>query len=119
MAVHDVEVQHGDARPLDLGDLLAQARKVRRQDGGNDFNHLRATGYFSTAGPAAYAVQQPAAIGDRPVTIDGFSTRIDHYIGTSDRIFGQFLFQDEQAPAKSAATRATCSALRSSNSGCG
>jgi hypothetical protein len=36
-----------------------------------------------------------------PVTIDGFSARIDHNIGTTDRIFGQFLYQDESAPQKS------------------
>ena len=36
-----------------------------------------------------------------PVTSDGFSARIDHNIGLSDRIFGQFLYQDEHAPAPS------------------
>lgn len=33
--------------------------------------------------------------------IDGFSARIDHNIGQSDRLFGQFLFQDEHAPQPS------------------
>ncbi len=35
------------------------------------------------------------------VTIDGYTLRLDHAIGASDRLFGQFLFQDEQAPQRS------------------
>jgi hypothetical protein len=33
------------------------------------------------------------------VTIDQFTARLDHNLSTSDRIFGQFLFQNEDAPA--------------------
>lgn len=33
------------------------------------------------------------------ITTDNFTVRLDHHLGTSDRIFGQFLFQNEDAPA--------------------
>lgn len=36
-----------------------------------------------------------------PVTIDSYSLRLDHNLGASDRLFGQFLFQDEDAPQRS------------------
>ena len=36
-----------------------------------------------------------------PTTTDGFSARIDHNIKSSDRLFGQFLYQDEHAPLPS------------------
>jgi hypothetical protein len=42
MAVHDVHVKNGRSGALDLGDLLAQMRKIRRKDGWEDFNHCKA-----------------------------------------------------------------------------
>ncbi len=36
-----------------------------------------------------------------PVTVDNFTVRVDHNITNSDRVFGQFLFQNENAPSPS------------------
>ncbi len=41
MAVHDVAVDDARARGEDLGDLLAQAAEIRRQDRGRDARRLQ------------------------------------------------------------------------------
>src|SRR5689334_8244582 len=48
MAVHDIQMEEARTRAFDLGDVLGQARKVRREDGWDDFNHLRAKPDFIT-----------------------------------------------------------------------
>ncbi|MCC6589531.1 MAG: carboxypeptidase regulatory-like domain-containing protein [Bryobacterales bacterium] len=64
---------------------------------------VNALKYFPTANVAcpAFPCTNLLTQVTNPVTIDGYSLRVDHNLGTKDRIFGQFLFQDEQAPQKS------------------
>ena len=47
VAVHDIEVEHGGAALLDLGDLLAQTGEIRSQNGWKDFDHWRDSFDFS------------------------------------------------------------------------
>jgi hypothetical protein len=39
MPIHDIHMQHGRSGTFDLGNLLAQMRKIRREKGWKDFNH--------------------------------------------------------------------------------
>ena len=40
VAVHDIDVDGGAAAPLGRGDLIGQAGKIRREDGGQQFDHM-------------------------------------------------------------------------------